>query len=80
MYIDNYLCKENIMQQNLMHKIYCELDMIRILSRLSICAIQNDSVDSKNDSFEFIFKEIENRCWKISEEVEKLSQDSHFSS
>lgn len=59
------------MQQNLTDKIICELDMIRTMSRLSIFAIQNESKETENDSLELIFKDIEKRCWNISEYVEK---------
>jgi hypothetical protein len=56
------------MQQNLI-KIQEELDIIRILSRLSMLASENGSVGSEH--FSLIFKDIEERCWKISELVEQ---------
>lgn len=60
-------------EENFKDEIIYELDMIRILSRLSTCAINNDSDDSKNDSLELIFDDIEKRCWKISEYIEKFN-------
>lgn len=59
------------MQQNLMENIITELDMIRIMTRLCVFAIQNDSKETERGSLEFIFEDIEKRCWNISEYVEK---------
>jgi hypothetical protein len=59
------------MQQNLTDKIIFELDMIRIMSKLSVFAIQNESKETENDSFELIFEDIEKRCWNISEWFEE---------
>jgi hypothetical protein len=41
------------------------------MSKLSVFAIQNESKETENDSFELIFEDIEKRCWNISEYVEK---------
>ena len=61
------------MQQNLTGKICQELDMIRILSKLSCCAIQNEAENIEQDSFILVFEDIEERCWQISEFIEKLA-------
>lgn len=60
------------MQQNLIDKIYCELDMIRITSQMSNLALQNELKNIRANSFELIFQDIEKRCWQISEWVEQL--------
>jgi len=60
------------MQQNLTQKIYQELDMIRLLSRMSGFAIHNEAQNIEQNHFEMIFEDIEKRCWQISEFVEIL--------
>jgi len=60
------------MQQNLTDKIYNELDMIRLLSRISKFVVSSDNEVIKEDSFNLIFKDIENRCWQIAEWVEEM--------
>lgn len=60
------------MQQNLIKKIYLDLDMIRIMAKLAIVAIKNDSEKIGEDVLEYIFEDTEKRCWNISENVEKL--------
>jgi hypothetical protein len=59
------------MNQSLTDKIYYELEIIRILSRLSVFAVENESVDAKNYSLKYIFEDIEKRCWVVSEYLEK---------
>ena len=59
------------MQQNLTKKIYDELDMIRLLSRMSGFAIKNEAQNIEQDSFMLVFDDIEKRCWQISEFVEE---------
>ena len=59
------------MQQNLTQKIYQELDMIRLMSRMSGFAIQYEAKNLGQDSFKLVFEDIEKRCWQISEFVEE---------
>ncbi|OGI00380.1 MAG: hypothetical protein A2287_09270 [Candidatus Melainabacteria bacterium RIFOXYA12_FULL_32_12] len=63
------------MKQNLINKIYYELDMIRLLSKMSCFVIQNEAENIKQDDFQLIFEDIEKRCWQISEFVENI--ESH---
>lgn len=63
-----------IMNQGLTDKIYYELDMIRILSKMSGYVIINESEDIGNDKFKLIFEDIEKRCWLISEYVENMEK------
>jgi len=63
------------MQQNLTVKIYNELDMIRLLSRMSKFVVSNDKEIIKEDDFNLIFKDIENRCWQVTEWVEEMDKD-----
>jgi hypothetical protein len=60
------------MQQNLTDEIYLELEIIRIMSRLSVFAIENESEDVGETHLRSIFQDIEKRCWNLSECVEKL--------
>lgn len=62
--------------EDLIHEVYCELDMIRILSKLSTYALRNEFEDLKNGSFELIFEDIEKRCNNISELTEKIDRQS----
>jgi len=64
------------MQQNLIDKIYYELDMIRLLSRMSKFVVTNNDEIIKEDGFNLIFKDIENRCWHISEFIEETMLQS----
>ncbi|OGI02608.1 MAG: hypothetical protein A2104_10510 [Candidatus Melainabacteria bacterium GWF2_32_7] len=63
------------MQQNLTDKIYQELDMIRLLSKMSCFAIQSEAENIDQDSFMLVFEDIEKRCWQVSELTEKLRID-----
>ncbi|OGI22875.1 MAG: hypothetical protein A2287_10350 [Candidatus Melainabacteria bacterium RIFOXYA12_FULL_32_12] len=60
------------MQQNLTDKIYQELDMIRLLSKMSHFAIQSEAENIDQDSFMLVFEDIEKRCWQVSELIEIL--------
>jgi hypothetical protein len=59
-------------QQNLI-KIQEELDTIRALSKLSMSVLTNESIEIER--FCFIFRDIEERCWKISELIEKFENN-----
>ena len=59
-------------KEDIICEIYYKLDMIRLLSRMSAFAMKNDEKNLGADSIELIFKEIEGKCWQISELAEKL--------
>jgi len=64
------------MQQNLIQEIYSELDMVRIMSRMSVFAIETESKEAANDSLKLIFKDIEKRTWNVSEFLEKIENST----
>jgi hypothetical protein len=61
-------------KQDLEIEIYYELDMIRVLSRITGFAAENGINNLDEDSYSLVFKDIEKRCWEISEKVEQLIQ------
>ncbi len=61
------------MQDELINKIYYQLDMFRILSKLCIFAIKNDSDNINYNDYMLIFQYIEDKSWLVSEWVEKLN-------
>ena len=60
------------MQQNLTEEIILELDMIRIMSRLSLDALNNDISLTETGSMQLILEDIIKRAWNISELFEKV--------
>ena len=53
-------------------KIYEQLDIIRIMSRLSICASIYEAKNLPCDYQRIIFEDIIEHCWNISEYVEEM--------
>lgn len=62
------------MKQNLINEIYVELEIIRILSRLSKFAAENESECAESHYLKYIFSDIEKRCWNITENIEKIER------
>lgn len=69
----NIPLRVQMMQQNLMiDKIYSEIDMIRMMAVLFEFAIVNDFNNTKSDSFSYIFKDIESRCFNIAKYLDEM--------
>jgi hypothetical protein len=69
------LYKEITMEENITNEIVQELDMIRILSKMSKCVIINEFENINYSHFKLVFEDIEKRCWNISDLVEKINTE-----